>query len=69
MKFEVACGIIVIIDACEAKKKWIFFPLYNGRPNTQTKEERKKQKNVKEGLFNWNLKGQLVIMKENEMKR
>jgi hypothetical protein len=52
VKIDVACGIIVITDACEAKKIWIFFPLYNGRPNTQTKEERKKQKNVKEGLFN-----------------
>lgn len=52
MKIEVACGVIVISDACEAKKMWFFFFLYNGRPNTQTKEERKEQKIVQEGLFN-----------------
>jgi hypothetical protein len=46
------CGVIVIIDACEAKKMSKFVFLYNGRPNTQTKEERKERKIVKEGLFN-----------------
>jgi hypothetical protein len=52
VKIEVACGVLVIIEACEAKKMWNFVFLYNGRPNTQTKEERKEYKIVKEGLFN-----------------